>query len=107
MNKNRTLSLPCILICLFLVLCVRGDIADCIQDKHCDEHLNECCARVIVEDSRGNFIDSHYCLQRDIIKELGNRYYFKGILGRAYCNYSTILSAGTICLLSMAVAHFL
>lgn len=70
---------------------VRGDIADCINDSHCDKDENECCARVIVEDSSGNYIDSHFCLQKPIIEELGNRYYFKGILGRAYCNMSVAL----------------
>jgi hypothetical protein len=70
---------------------VRADIADCILDSHCDKDEFECCARVIVEDSSGNYIDSHYCLQRPIIEELGNRYYFKGILGRAYCDMSTAL----------------
>ncbi len=74
-----------------MVAVVRADIADCINDSHCDIHENECCARVIIEDSSGNYIDSHYCLQKSIIEELGNRYYFKGILGRAYCNLGTAL----------------
>ena len=68
-----------------------ADIADCIKHSHCEVGQGECCARVIVEDSSGNYIDSHYCLQKDIIDELGQRYYFKGILARAYCDTSTVL----------------
>lgn len=74
-----------LLVVLSMLAVVRADIADCITNSHCDQLDDECCARVIVEDSNGNYIDSHYCLQKTIIKELGDRYYFKGILGRAYC----------------------
>ena len=93
--KNRgsfsQLLILTLLILVTFVSEVKGDIADCINDNHCDRDENECCARVIVEDSSGNYIDSHYCLQKPIIEELGNRYYFKGILGRAYCNLSTVI----------------
>ena len=73
----------------------KGDIADCRKDSHCDEEQRECCARVMVSDTGGNSIDSHYCLQREIIEELGNRYYYKGILSRAYCDsaYSALFSS--------------
>ena len=81
---------PLMLLIFVLLLCslVHGDIADCRKDTHCDLSEFECCARVIVEDSGGNYIDSHYCLQEPILRELGNRYYFKGILARAYCDFA-------------------
>ena len=92
-----------VMICL--LVSVKADIAECINDNHCDVQENECCARVIVEDSSGNYIDSHYCLQRPIIEELGNRYYFKGILGRAYCNWSSTVKVGLVGALALALVH--
>ncbi len=69
-----------------MMSCVSCDIADCRVDTQCARDDGECCARVIVDDPMGNRIDSHYCLERDMIENLGNRYYFKGILSRAYCD---------------------
>ena len=62
---NRYISLifmSLLLSMLLLITSVKGDIAECIKDIHCDTKEKECCARVIVEDSSGNYIDSHYCL---------------------------------------------
>lgn len=89
--KLQRISLLLFLMILLLTI-VKCDISDCREDGHCDKNEGECCARVIVEDSGGNYIDSHYCLQKSIIEDLGNRYYFKGILGRAYCDQATITS---------------
>ena len=46
---------------------VRADIADCRADSDCDLSEGECCARVVVSDSVGNYIDSHYCLEKNMI----------------------------------------
>ena len=63
---------------------------------------------MIVEDSSGNYIDSHFCLQKPIITELGNRYYFKGILGRAYCDMSTMVKISTTIVMALiALVNFL
>ena len=70
---------------------VEASIADCRSQKDCMVDEGECCARVIVKDALNNKIDSHYCLQKQIIDTLGNRYYFKGILGQAYCDYDSAL----------------
>jgi hypothetical protein len=52
-----------LLLLLLMAMALGGcDIADCMEDRHCEVDLNECCARVIVKDSVGNKIDSHYCL---------------------------------------------
>ena len=70
----------------------RADIADCSKDSQCDQQAGECCARVIVKDAFGNSVDSHYCLELQILKDMGDRYYFKGILGRAYCDVAAIVA---------------
>ena len=99
-SRRGSSSYHLLFICTVLLLLslhvteVKADIADCIIDKDCRVDEDECCARMIVEDSSGNYIDSHFCLQRPIINELGNRYYFKGILGRAYCDVGKILEIG-------------
>ena len=45
-----------------------------------------------MKDALGNSIDSHYCLELQILKDMGDRYYFKGILGKAYCDFASIVA---------------
>ena len=71
-------------------------IADCQSDDQCRNYEDACCARVQVTDPNGNKIDSHYCLQKYIIENLGNRYYFKGILARAFCDQASFLGNGMV-----------
>lgn len=118
MKSTRSHFILCLLILAFyhdsgggglFLRGVKGDIADCIIDSQCEVYNGECCARVIVEDALGNSIDSHYCLDLAIIKNMGNKYYFKGILGKAYCDgfsnnlslsYLTMLGSTLLVLLS-------
>jgi hypothetical protein len=72
-EKSKHISHLLLLISLMAVVLssvgvVRADIADCRIDSHCNSIDNgECCARVIVTDSLGNSIDSHYCLEQAIL----------------------------------------
>ena len=87
------LTLIIIALTLF-VSTVQCDIADCRTDADCRNYEDACCARVQVTDPMDNKIDSHYCLQKYIIENLGNRYYFKGILAQAYCDQASLLTNG-------------
>ena len=94
--SSRTLCFVLLIVLSSLITMGNCAISDCRIDKDCARAENEgdCCARVIVEDPSGNKIDSHYCLQKSIIENLGNRYYYKGILARAYCDAASIIING-------------
>lgn len=92
MSFSKYITLLSLLILTLSIWCpmVHGDIAECRLDTHCETRDGECCARLIVKDSVGNFIDNHFCLKKEIIESLGNKYYYQGIQGKAYCDYSIL-----------------
>ena len=61
-------SKPIFLLLLMVLLLTldnaRADIADCMTTSQCDREAGECCARMMVSDTAGNYLDSHFCLQR-------------------------------------------